>query len=699
MDLLSELFPDPVRKLKLSGSQRYARLGASLTAGLAVTGSLLVLAPVALEVGATSQNIGLPPERTATAFTFLDSNGNVLGHRGPVAGQHVALKALPPYLPAAFIAMEDRRFYSHHGLDVLGLWRAAYQDIRAHHVVAGGSTITQQTAKILYDRRERTLRRKVDELFQAFRLEGSLTKDEILEIYLNRLYLGDGAYGVDTASRTYFGVPATQVSLAQAAMLAALTRAPSVFSPRRDLAAARRRAARVLSAMVETGAISLEQARIAVAHPPQIIDRPRDTHGYAIDAAANEAESLAKQSGLGGNLIVRTSLDTGLGGNVQAAARDAVARFGTKMNFDQAAIIVMRPDGAVTALTGGVDYARSVFNRATQARRQPGSAFKPFVYLAALQAGISPWDTRSARSVDIDGYEPSNYNNRSYGHLRLIDALARSVNTFTVNLAEEVGRGHVVAAARMAGITSPLQENASLALGTNEVVPIELASAYCFFANGGYRTKAHLVSEIDRPDGRPLYRWPPDTKSPMMSDQVRQDMTALLYRVVANGTGTAARLPGRDVAGKTGTTQDSRDGWFVGFTTDFVAAVWLGNDDNSPMRKVTGGSIPAETWNRVMTVAEIGYPARPLERSQPPVTDLTDDSAPIYDGEIAQGLLTNEAATSGESAAVSPSEFPAPMTESHATQNAAVNTGPATVSTAPELGQTASPIEAQRPPN
>jgi penicillin-binding protein 1A len=695
MDLFSELLSDLVPKILQSGSRRYARLGASLTAVLAITGSLLFLAPVALEVWQDSSDADLPAEKTALAFTFLDSNGKVLGHRGPAVGQHVALNALPPYLPAAFIAMEDRRFYSHHGLDLLGLSRAAYQDIRAHHVVAGGSTITQQTAKILYDRHERTFRRKVDELFQASRLERSLTKDEILEIYLNRIYLGDGAYGVDTASRTYFGVPATQVSLAQAAMLAALTRAPSVFSPRRDLAAARRRAVRVLNEMVETGAITSEQARFAAAHPPQLIDRPRDTRGYAIDAADNEAEGLAKRAGWGGHLIVRTSLDSGLEENVQAAARDAVARSGKNLHFDQAAIIVMSPDGAVTALTGGVDYASSMFDRATQARRQPGSAFKPFVYLAALQAGISPWDTRSAHSVDIDGYEPSNYNNESYGHLRLIDALARSVNTFTVNLEEEVGRGHVVAAARMAGITSPLQENASLALGTNEVVPLELASAYCFFANGGYPIKAHLVTEIDRPDGRPLYRWRPDTKPPMMSDQVRRDMTAMLYGVVAHGTGRAARLPDREVAGKTGTTQDSRDGWFVGFTTDFVAAVWVGNDDNSPMRKVTGGSIPAETWNRVMTLAELDHPARPLERSQPPVTDLLDDSSSVDEGEFEPGMAANDdAGTPAQSVSVSPSQFSAPTTESPVTPNAAENSSTAGVS-----AQTASPIEVQRPPN
>jgi penicillin-binding protein 1A len=695
MDLLSQLFHDLVPKLLQSGSRRHVRLGASVTAVLAVTGSLLFLAPVALEVWEAPHGIDLPVERTATAFTFLDSNGKVLGHRGPVVGQHVALDALPPYLPAAFIAMEDRRFYAHHGLDLLGLSRAAYQDIRAHHVVAGGSTITQQTAKILYDRHERTLRRKVDELFQASRLEWSLTKDEILEIYLNRIYLGDGAYGVDTASRTYFGVPATQVSLAQAAMLAALTRAPSVFSPRRDLAAARRRAVRVLNAMIKTGAITLEQARIAAAHPPKLIERPRDIRGYAIDAAASEADGLAERSGWGGHLIVRTSLDSRLEGNVQAAARDAVAKFGRNLHFDQAAIIVMRPDGAVTALTGGVDYASSEFDRATQAHRQPGSAFKPFVYLAALQAGISPWDRRSAHSVDIDGYVPSNYNNESYGNLRLVDALARSVNTFTVKLEEEVGRGHVVAAARMVGITSPLQENASLALGTNEVVPLELASAYCFFANGGYPIKAHLVTEIDRPDGRPLYRWQPDTKPPMMSDQVRRDMTAMLYGVVAHGTGRAARLPDRDVAGKTGTTQDSRDGWFVGFTTDFVAAVWLGNDDNSPMRKVTGGSIPAETWNRVMTVAELGHPASPLERSQPPMTDLVDDGVPVDEGEFEPGLVTNDGAgTPAQPVSVSPSQFSAPTAESPVTQNAAENT-----STAGASALTASPIEAQRSPN
>jgi penicillin-binding protein 1A len=695
MDLLSELRPDLVPKLLQSGSHRYARLGASLIAVLAVTGTMLFLSPVALEVWEASQGIDLPPERATMAFTFLDSSGKVLGHRGPVVGQHVALNALPRYLPAAFIAMEDRRFYTHHGLDMLGLSRAAYQDVRAHHVVAGGSTITQQTAKILYDRHERTLRRKVDELFQASRLERSLTKDEILEIYLNRIYLGDGAYGVDTASRTYFGVPATQVSLAQAAMLAALTRAPSVFSPRRDLVAARRRAMRVLNAMVETGAIASEQARTAAAHPPQLIERPRDTRGYAIDAAASEAENLAKRSGWGGHLIVRTSLDSGLEGSVQAVARDAVARFGKNQHFDQAAIIVMRPDGAVTALTGGVDYASSMFDRATQARRQPGSAFKPFVYLAALQAGISPWDTRSARSVDIDGYEPSNYNNESYGNLRLVDALARSVNTFTVNLEEEVGRGRVVAAARMAGITSPLQENASLALGTNEVVPLELASAYCFFANGGYPIKAHLITEIDRPDGRPIYRWQPDTKPPMISDQVRRDMTAMLYGVVAHGTGRAARLPDREVAGKTGTTQDSRDGWFVGFTTDFVATVWIGNDDNSPMHKVTGGSIPAATWNRVMTMAELDHPARPLERSQPPTTDLLDDSVPIDEGEFERGLVANDdVGTPAESVSVLPSQISSPTAESPVTQNAAKNT-----STAGVLAQTTSPIEAQRPPN
>jgi membrane peptidoglycan carboxypeptidase len=292
---------------------------------------------------------------------------------------------------------------------------------------------------------------------------------------------------------------------------------------------------------------------------------------------------------------------------------------GRKLNFSQVAMVAMKPDGAVAAMVGGVSYARSVFNRATQARRQPGSSFKPFVYLAALEAGISPWDWRDDRAVDIAGYQPTNYKDEHYGRLRLTDALARSVNTITVNLAQEVGIPKVAAAAQRAGITSPLQNNASLALGTNEVTPLELTAAYGTFTNGA-PVKPYLVARIETRSGRTIYQRQDAQAQPVIADTVRRDLTAMLYKVVTSGTGTAARLSDREAAGKTGTTQEYRDAWFVGFTPDYVASVWVGNDDNSPMRKVTGGLVPAALWKQVMTVAEQGLPPRPLDRTPEPAS-------------------------------------------------------------------------------
>ena len=415
----------------MNGAQRFAdrhiRLLAIVVALLAVPVSLVYLLPVSLE--AVAGPLDQMPETGArpATFTFLDADGRVIGRRGPVAGEVLKLEEMPAYLPAAFMAMEDRRFYRHHGVDLLGLARAAYADFRAHRVVAGGSSISQQTAKLVFDQRERTFSRKLRELVNAARLEKSFSKRQILEVYLNRIYLGGGAYGVDTAARTYFGVSARNVNLSQAAMLAALTRAPSVFSPRRDLAAAQARATRVLAAMAQMGAIRPDQAVEAAAHPATVIARPVDTHNYFLDAAADEARRLAGDSGPG-ELIVHTTLNSDLQAAADKIAIDAVAHTGRKLGFSQIAMVAMKPDGAVAAMVGGASYARSVFNRVTQARRQPGSAFKPFVYLAALEAGISPWDWRDDRPVDIAGYQPANYNDAHYGRLRLTDAWrARSI--------------------------------------------------------------------------------------------------------------------------------------------------------------------------------------------------------------------------------------------------------------------------------
>ena len=561
------------------------------------------------------------------AFTFLDAAGETVGHRGAIVGERLTLDQMPSYLPAAFIAMEDRRFYSHGGIDIRGLTRAAYENFEAGKVVAGGSTITQQTAKIIFTSQERTMSRKMAELMDAASLEKSLSKKQILELYLNRIYLGSGAYGVDGAAHVYFGKSARDLTLPEAAMLATLTTAPSVFSPRRDLESAQARATRVLNAMVETDAITEAQADDAKAHPATISDPAVvDSRNFFLDTAADEATKLASVNGQppSSDLIVHTTLDPKL----QDAARHALVRTlnarGGKAHASEGAVVMMKPDGAVAALVGGKDYDASSFNRATQARRQPGSSFKPFVYLAALENGISPWDVRTDGPVDINGWSPTNYGGRQYGTITLADALAHSVNTITAALGQEVGISTVVEAAHRCGITSPLEQNAALALGTADVTPIEMTTAYAAFANGGYRVYPYFVTEVDDHSGHVLFKRTPPEQQRVIASHVDRDLTEMLYGVVTSGTGRSAALAGHEAAGKTGTTQDYRDAWFVGFTTDYVTAVWVGNDDSSPMKNVTGGTIPASIWRDVMSYAEKDLPATPLDKSAPQApTDVT----------------------------------------------------------------------------
>jgi penicillin-binding protein 1A len=516
--------------------------------------------------------------------------------------------------------MEDRRFYQHSGIDIRGLVRAMWTNFRAHHVVQGGSTITQQTAKIVFLNPKRTYARKLEELVDAESLEKSLSKKEILELYLNRIYLGSGAYGVDGASRIYFGKSARDISIAEAAMLATLTRAPTVFSPRRDLAAAQARADRVLAAMVKTGAITREQALDAKAHPAMVSDRSGvDARNFFLDTAADEALKLASVNGQtpAADLVVHTTLEPELQEAARHALNHVLAKQGAKAHASEGSVIVMKIDGAISALIGGRDYDESVFNRATQAKRQPGSAFKPFVYLAAVENGISPWDVREDGPVDIDGWTPTNYGGRSYGTITLASALAHSVNTITASLAQEVGVTSVMEAAQRLGITSPLEANASLALGTSEVTPLELTSAYAAFASGGVKVHPYLVTEVDDQYGHVLYKRQPPTDSRVIASHIDRDLVEMLYGVISEGTGRGAAIPGHEAAGKTGTTQDYHDAWFVGFTTDYVASVWIGNDDSSPMRNVTGGTLPAQVWKAVMTYAEKDLPGRPLDKSAP----------------------------------------------------------------------------------
>jgi penicillin-binding protein 1A len=578
-------------------------------------------------------------------FTFLDQDGNVIGHRGAVVGERLKLEEMPPYLPAAFIAMEDRTYYSNSGFDMRGLLRATIANLRAGHVVAGGSTITQQTAKIVFLNPKRTFNRKFAELLDAAELAKSLSKKEILELYLNRIYLGTGAYGVDGAARVYFNRSARDLTLSQAAMLATLTRAPSVFSPRRDLARAQARTDRVLEAMVNTGAITEAQAEEARAHPAEVSEHAIvDSRNYFLDTAADAALRLASVNGQPPNtdLVVHTTMLPQLQEAARLAAVRNIRKTGRRDRAKEAAVVVMKPDGAVAALIGGVDYDESVYNRATQAHRQPGSAFKPFVYLAALEAGLTPWDTRSDEPVDINGWTPTNYGNRSYGTITLAEALAHSVNTITANLAQEVGVTTVIDAAQRCGITSPLVANASLALGTSEVTPLELTAAYGAFASGGNRVYPYLVTEVDSA-GRILYRRTPPQPQRIIASHVNRDLVEMLYGVVTTGTGRSAAIDGHEAAGKTGTTQDYHDAWFVGFTSDYVTAVWVGNDDSSPMRGVTGGTLPATIWHAVMTSAEKDLPSTPLDKSEPQAPAETGifasgpDQVPIGDDESSPG--------------------------------------------------------------
>jgi penicillin-binding protein 1A len=628
---------DDLRRLA-KAAEPYGPAFAIVMALIAVPLALLYLTPLMLGLFAPRLDpaIDLYAVNRPLAFTFLDSAGNDVGHRGAVVGERLKLEEMPAYLPAAFIAMEDRRFYYHNGIDPLGLGRALLLDLRARHWVAGGSTISQQTAKIVYTQQQRTMSRKLTELIDAAGLEKTLSKQEILKLYLNRIYLGSGAYGVDGAARVYFGTSARQLTLAQAAMLATLTRAPSVFSPRRDLLRAQQRASLVLDSMVDNGAITEAQAAEARAHPAAITDRAgSDARNYFLDTAADEATRMATVNGVApsADMIVHTTLEPKIQEAARLAALRTLNKSGKKTRTSEAAVVVMKLDGAVSAMIGGVDYQDSVFNRVTQAHRQPGSAFKPFVYLAALESGITPWETRDDEAVDIGGYHPTNFGGKSYGTLTLADALAHSVNTITVNLAQEVGMRNVVAAAKRVGITSPLQANASLALGTAEVTPLELTAAYAAFANGGFHVSPYLVTQVDIGTRTVFMRRAPAPQR-VIEQSVDRDLTAMLYRVVINGTGGYASLHGREAAGKTGTTQDSHDAWFVGFTTDYVAAAWVGNDDSSPTRGVTGGTLPAFIWRDTMLVAEQGLPLKALDKSVEPPPEDTElmASGAVWDG-------------------------------------------------------------------
>jgi penicillin-binding protein 1A len=573
-------------------------------------------------------------DRTARrpGVTILAADGTVLATYGELFGQPLTLRQMPRHLPEAVIATEDRRFYRHFGIDLVGLLRAALADLTAGHIVEGGSTITQQLARNLFLTPARNLARKVRETLLALWLEHRFTKNEILEIYLNRVYLGAGTYGVDAAAQRYFGKSARRLDLWESAVIAGLLKAPTRFNPIRDRAMAAARAGRVLAGMVDAGFITAAEAAAAARagglSRPVAVPQP-GVHYFADWIVAR----LAEQPDLEGrDLTVVTTLDPRLQSAAEAAVADTLRRYGKEAAVAEAALVAMSVDGAVRAMVGGVDYDASQFNRATEAERQPGSAFKPFVYLAGLEAGLQPSDHFVDAPIRIGGWQPRDYADRYRGDMTMAEALAQSINTIAVEVALRAGIGNVAATAHRLGIASPLAHDASIALGSNAVNLLELVSAYAPFANGGFGVWPHGIALVRDKDGRILFRRSGSGPGRVVSPQLCGAMNEMMQGVIGHGTGVGAALP-RPAAGKTGTTQDYRDAWFVGYTADLVAGVWLGNDDDKPMNGVTGGWLPALAWRRFMLAATQSMPVRPLpDLAAPPPRAATASSGGLFDG-------------------------------------------------------------------
>ena len=623
----------PRRTQKKSGRRRRSWLG-RIAYGTVVLGLWAVIGVAGLIAYHASQ---LPPidqlavPKRPPNIAILASDGSLLANRGETGGRVVSIKELPPYLPRAFVAIEDRRFYQHFGVDPVGILRAIGQNLTRRGVAQGGSTLTQQLAKNLFLTPERSASRKIQEAILALWLEHKYSKDEILELYLNRVYFGAGAYGVEAAAQRYFGKPAKEVSLAQGAMLGGLVQAPSRLAPNRNLPAAQARAAQVLAAMQELGFVPAQDAKVALAQPA----RPANARGggsanYVADLVMDVLDDYVGKFDT--DITVQTTVDTGLQALAEKALTDELNAKGTRFNVGQGALVSMRPDGAIRALIGGRDYAQSQFNRATTAKRQPGSSFKPFVYLAAVEHGATPDTVKEDAPIRIGTWAPENYSHRYEGPVTLRMALAHSLNTVAVRLGQEVGPKTVVQTAQRLGITSPLQANGSIALGTSEVTLLEMVGAYGAFANGGTGVIPYVVTSVKSAAGKMLYKRSDNGLGRVIDANADGMMNAMMHETFVSGTAKKADIPGWELAGKTGTTQDFRDAWFIGYSGTLVTGIWLGNDDGELTKKVTGGNLPAEIWKTYMTQALKGQNPVPLPginrwRKPPPETTASVASA------------------------------------------------------------------------
>ncbi|WP_051609224.1 transglycosylase domain-containing protein [Fodinicurvata fenggangensis] len=603
-----------------NGRLGWLKVGATAVAvaavwGILILGGILVYYAYDLPDVSRIADTGRRP-----SVQVVDVTDRPLAAFGEVYGEPLSVGQMPPHLPRAVLAIEDRRFYDHFGLDPLGLMRAAYVNLMEWGVVQGGSTLTQQLAKNVFLSHERTFKRKVQELLLSFWLERRLSKDQILALYMNRVYFGAGTYGVDAAAQRYFDKSAREVTLYEAALIAGLLRAPSRYSPTNNPELAHQRTAQVLNAMVDADYISRAEAEQALEDGSSAAPDLRKTGRYFARWAASQIGDIV------GPLSQDVKISTTLDPKIQTIAEEEVERLlkaeGEAKGATQAAVVVMSHDGAIRAMVGGRSWDSSEFNRAVQARRQPGSAFKPFVYLAAFENGLAPdsrvRDAPVQVSLPSGPWNPGNYGDRYYGDVTLREAFARSLNSVAVQLIMEVGPESVVDAAERLGIDSDLKPNPSLALGTSEVSLLDLTAAYVPFANGGRGIWPYGVRKVTGRGGSLLYQRSGEGPGQAIAGPVQAAMVDVFQASVGWGTSKGAD-PGRPAGGKTGTTQESRDAWFVGFTAELVVGVWVGNDDNTVMKSVTGGGLPARLWNAIVTRALEGEPPRPLKRAAEPV--------------------------------------------------------------------------------
>ena len=552
------------------------------------------------------------------SITFLDKQGRIIASYGDIYGQSIQYGDLPKNLINAVIVTEDKRFFFHPGVDLKGIARAAYVNLKARRIIQGGSTITQQLAKNLFLTPERSFTRKLHELILSFWLEMRFSKEQLLSIYLNRVYLGSGTYGVQAASEKYFNKKVEELNLYECALIASLLKAPSKYNPISNQKLSRERTAKVLENMRRNNLISkkkVDAAKLSNKEYDKFTSAPKSTR-YFIDWLLPRVKSYLGE--INEDLIVRTTLDVKLQEIAESSVNSITSKY---TSADQSALVALDLKGGVMAMVGGRDYGDTQFNRATQAQRQPGSAFKLFVYLAGLKEGYGPKDEIIDSEININGWSPKNYKKEYLGEISLVDAFSKSINTVAVKLSENIGRENVIKMARSLGISSPILNSPSLALGTSEVNLLELTAAYDVLANKGNGVLVHGIRSIENTEGKTLFIRKGNGPGKVLDTGLVSTMTRMMENTIEVGTGKNAKL-NRPAAGKTGTSQSLRDAWFIGFTSDLVVGVWFGNDDDSPMKNITGGTAPAILWSDFMKKAHLGKPAEQLTTSSDNINQI-----------------------------------------------------------------------------